>query len=406
MVSNFRVLRRDVVDRICSSRTAHPYLTGQALLYSGNRANVSVRHEPRAVGASTYSFPRILALVLTILFSYSSWPLRTLALIGFGVAALSFVLGGVYLVLGLLTETRVEGWTTLVVLLAVFNGFTIGLLSMLGEYVVRTLNAVSAQDTYHVRRRVSRMTDHFLVIGAQRCGTTYLRTLLDEHPSIVMATPARPEPKVFLDDDVVRRGLEWYDATWFAGARRRGAARREVHQLPRGAGVDRPGARRARQPPDPRAAARPGGPRGLQLAAEHRARAGDPGPGHRTDRQPATDPSAWDPAVTSVSPYAYLERGRYAEHLRPWHEAFGDRVRVQFLEDQLVRPEEIAETYRWLGVDADVRPPSLGEQVNGSTETAPPLGSELRARLRDWFAESDQDLAGLLGRPVPWPTAT
>ncbi len=156
VVSNFRVLRRDVVDRICSSRTAHPYLTGQALLYSGNRANVSVRHEPRAVGASTYSFPRILALVLTILFSYSSWPLRTLALIGFGVAALSFVLGGVYLVLGLLTETRVEGWTTLVVLLAVFNGFTIGLLSMLGEYVVRTLNAVSAQDTYHVRRRVSR----------------------------------------------------------------------------------------------------------------------------------------------------------------------------------------------------------------------------------------------------------
>ena len=156
VVSNFRVLRRDVVDRICSSRTAHPYLTGQALLYSGNRANVSVRHEPRAVGASTYSFARILALVLTILFSYSSWPLRTLALIGFGVAALSFVLGGVYLVLGLLTETRVEGWTTLVVLLAVFNGFTIGLLSMLGEYVVRTLNAVSAQDTYHVRRRVSR----------------------------------------------------------------------------------------------------------------------------------------------------------------------------------------------------------------------------------------------------------
>ena len=156
VVSNFRVLRRDVVDRIISSRTAHPYLTGQALLYSSNRANVSVRHEPRAVGASTYSLARILALVLTILFSYSSWPLRTLALVGFGVAALSFLLGGVYLVLGLLTESRVEGWTTLVVLLAVFNGFTIGLLSMLGEYVVRTLNAVSAQDTYHVRRRVTR----------------------------------------------------------------------------------------------------------------------------------------------------------------------------------------------------------------------------------------------------------
>ena len=92
------------------------------------------------------------------------------------------MLGGVYLVLGLLTETRVEGWTTLVVLLAVFNGFTIGLLSMLGEYVVRTLNAVSAQDTYHVRAPGLPVTDHFLVIGAQRCGTTYLRTAARRAP--------------------------------------------------------------------------------------------------------------------------------------------------------------------------------------------------------------------------------
>ena len=44
-------------------------------------------------------------------------------------------------------------------LLSVFNGVTIALLSMLGEYVVRTLNAVSAQETYHVVERVSR-ADH------------------------------------------------------------------------------------------------------------------------------------------------------------------------------------------------------------------------------------------------------
>ena len=45
--------------------------------------------------------------------------------------------------------------TDIAVLLSVFNGVTIALLSMLGEYVVRTLNAVSAHDTYHVVERVS-----------------------------------------------------------------------------------------------------------------------------------------------------------------------------------------------------------------------------------------------------------
>lgn len=155
-VSNFRVLRRDVVERICASRTAHPYITGQALLYSSNRANVLVRHDVRAEGKSTYSIGRIVRLVVTIMFSYSSFPLRAAALVGFLIAVLAFLLGAVYLVRGIFVQAPIPGWTTLVVLLAFFNGVTIALLSMLGEYVVRTLNSINAQDTYHVRERVPR----------------------------------------------------------------------------------------------------------------------------------------------------------------------------------------------------------------------------------------------------------
>ncbi len=155
VVSNFRILRRDVVDRICASRTAYPYITGQALLYSSNRAHTTVRHEPRRVGRTTYNPLRIARLVTTILFSYSSFPLRLAAVGGFVVSVASFVIGVVYLLLGLFNGTRVQGWTTLIVLLAFFNGVTIALLSMLGEYVVRTLNAVSAHEPYHVVERVS-----------------------------------------------------------------------------------------------------------------------------------------------------------------------------------------------------------------------------------------------------------
>jgi len=154
-VTNFRLLRRDVVDRICASRTAHPYVTGQALLYSSNRSNADVRHAQRASGKSAYGGLRILRLVFTILFSYSSFPLRLAAAVGFAISAVSFVLGAVYLLKGAFGHTHVQGWTTTVVLLAIFNGFTIALLSMLGEYVVRTLNAVSAHESYHVVERVA-----------------------------------------------------------------------------------------------------------------------------------------------------------------------------------------------------------------------------------------------------------
>ena len=155
-VSNYRILRRDVVERICGSRTAHPYITGQALMYSHSPADVPVRHDPRASGTSNYGFRRIASLVLTILFSYSVFPLRAAAALGFAVAGISFLLGLFYLVRSFFVDTAVPGWTTIAVLLAVLNGVVIMLLSMLGEYVVRTLNAVSAVTTYHVAERVSR----------------------------------------------------------------------------------------------------------------------------------------------------------------------------------------------------------------------------------------------------------
>ena len=289
VVSNFRILRRDVVDRICSSRTAHPYLTGQALLYSGNRANVvgaarAARGRRQHLLVPADPRPRPHDPLQLLLLPAARPGVDRLRRRRPQLRARRRLPGA----RRCSTDTRVEGWTTLVVLLAVFNGFTIGLLSMLGEYVVRTLNAVSAQDTYHVRRRVSRVTDYFLVVGAQRCGTTYLRTLLDEHPSIVMATPSQPEPKVFLDDDVVRRGLEWYDATWFAGAPAgalRGEKSTSYLEVPalRSTGCAPCSGTRwiLVQLRDPVARAV------SNWRFEHRARAGVPGPGHGTDRQPA-----------------------------------------------------------------------------------------------------------------------
>ncbi len=154
VVSNFRILRRDVVDRISESTTTYPYLTGQALMYSHSCANETVRHEPRTIGTSNYSLVRILRLVATILFSYSVFPLRVAALGGFAISVLSFLIGAYYLLHAAFGASRVQGWTTTVVLLAMFNGVVIMLLSMLGEYVVRTLNLVSHAATYHVRETI------------------------------------------------------------------------------------------------------------------------------------------------------------------------------------------------------------------------------------------------------------
>jgi glycosyltransferase involved in cell wall biosynthesis len=153
-VSNFRLLHRDVVQRILDSGNTYPYITGQALLNSASPGNADVRHLPRAGGQSTYSFRKIVSLVLRIMFSYSSAPLRLMAGLGAVVAFSSFAIGVIYLIHGMFSDSRVEGWTTVVVLLAFLNGVAIAMLSMLGEYMVRTLRQVSDHRSYLVADKV------------------------------------------------------------------------------------------------------------------------------------------------------------------------------------------------------------------------------------------------------------
>src|SRR5258708_4853167 len=59
--------------------------------------------------------------------------------------------------------------------------------------------------------------DPFFIIGAQRSGTTYLYELLDEHSSVSMAKPKRPEPKWFLDPQKIKQGAKAWREPFFRG---------------------------------------------------------------------------------------------------------------------------------------------------------------------------------------------
>lgn len=154
ILSNFRLMHRDVVDRVCAYRGPFPYIPGLCLRFSGRRANAMVEHHPRRSGSSNYNWRRILTLVSTILFNYSSFPLRLVAALGIFTAIVSLLLGLYYLAEGIFGGARVPGWTTLVVMLAFFNGMTMLMLAMLGEYVVRIINQLTIADPYFVRRTI------------------------------------------------------------------------------------------------------------------------------------------------------------------------------------------------------------------------------------------------------------
>lgn len=248
------------------------------------------------------------------------------------------------------------------------------------------------------------MTRHLIIIGGQRCGTTYLSSLLADHPQIAMAQPSPPEPKVFLFDDVLVGGRVGYLEAWFSHAGDAAVlGEKSTSYIERPDAIER--VRRVLGDSDD-----------LLILAQVR----DPvaravsnwafTSGFGLEERPLAvaltenlaGPREWDPALTSVSPYAYLERGHYAEWLRPWLDTFGDAVRIQTLEDLLACEDTLPGLYRRLGVDAAHRPAELGSRVNASDAAEHRIDVSLTARLRDYFSDHDDALAALLGRPVPW----
>ena len=257
----------------------------------------------------------------------------------------------------------------------------------------------------HALRRVSaggRPLPDFLVIGAQKAGTTSLLEYLCQHPAV--RPPVRKEVH-FLDHEF-GRGPGWYRAHF--ERRRAGTVTGEAtpyylfHPLAAGRAAEVvPDARLIvllRDPID-RAFSQHNHERVLgfetlgfeaALAAEAERLAGEEeriltGSGYRS---------------FSHQHHAYLARGRYAGQLEGWLARF-DRGRILVLaaEELFADPRRIAvEAQQFLGLP--LRPPRDVSPRNARSYA--PIDPALRERLRSEFAADNRRLYELVGRDFGW----
>ena len=245
------------------------------------------------------------------------------------------------------------------------------------------------------------MIRHLLVIGGQRCGTTSVARMLEAHPEIAMARPAKPEPKVFCDEAASAKGATWYRSTYFPHA--------EPGQL-----LCDKSTSYLEDPAAPaRAAAVLGQAEVVVVLRDPVQRAVSNwrfSTRHGLETRPLdvalsenlAGPAPWDPTRTSVSPFAYLERGRYLEHLEPWLATFPETTHVLFLDELADRPGTVPALWAALGLDPAAGPQRLERAVNGSAGPMPALHDGLRGKVQAYFESSDRALSARLGRALPW----
>ena len=150
-VSAFRVFRTELRDAFANYQGA--FVSVDVLLTWGTTsfASISVRHEQRSIGASNYTFRKLVTHALNMMTGYSILPLQFASVVGFlftlfGLGVLAYVIGR-YIIEG----GSVPGFAFLASIIAVFSGAQLFALGIIGEYLARMHFRMMDRPLYTIR---------------------------------------------------------------------------------------------------------------------------------------------------------------------------------------------------------------------------------------------------------------
>jgi hypothetical protein len=274
------------------------------------------------------------------------------------------------------------------------------------------LSAGRARDAVVLRRRRRNADDRplpdFVILGAQKAGTSSLYARLATHPRVV---PALRKEVHWFDDpradaDPGGRDYRAFFPTTAERATAGPAARTGeatpyylVHPgAPRRAARAAPDAKLIMVLRDPVARAVSGYHHAVRFGHEQRPIEVALDPRFEESIGTPDDVAWWDDHQSPARLRGYLARGRYAEQLARWWEHF-PRERTIVLETPSLRGDEgITRVCEFLDLGGPPPPPPPDRNVGSY---APPPDA-LVARLRDYFTPLDAQLTELLGAGPSW----
>lgn len=153
-LSSFRCVSAFVAQEVVRYAGPYPYIDGLLLQVTQRIGSISVRHEARRAGRSTYTLRRLIRLWLSAWVNFSVLPLRVATVIGFVLAAAGIVALASVAWLWLEQRGPGFGFGWLMAALLIFSGTQLVLLGLIGEYVGRMFLTVNQRPQSVVRETV------------------------------------------------------------------------------------------------------------------------------------------------------------------------------------------------------------------------------------------------------------
>jgi undecaprenyl-phosphate 4-deoxy-4-formamido-L-arabinose transferase len=150
--TTFRAMRRQLAQGVQFYDLNFTYLDGLLAWCTTRIGAVEVEHHQRAVGRSSYSLRKLLALALNLYTNFSLLPLQLVSALGFLTAVSGFGLGLYYVAQHFATNIAVPGFASTIVAVLVLGGVQLLALGVIGEYLGRLHLNVNRKPQYVVRQ--------------------------------------------------------------------------------------------------------------------------------------------------------------------------------------------------------------------------------------------------------------
>lgn len=152
-IGNFIAMKRYVAEEVLNYHNPYPYLDGLLLRTTSNIASVPMQDRKRMAGTSTYTFKKLLSLILNGFTAFSIKPLRIATFIG-TLTSIGGFLFGIYIIVRKLVQPELidAGYSSIMATLLFVGGMIMLLLGICGEYIGRIYICINNSPQYVVRR--------------------------------------------------------------------------------------------------------------------------------------------------------------------------------------------------------------------------------------------------------------
>jgi glycosyltransferase involved in cell wall biosynthesis len=149
----FKLIKAEVIDQIKDIRSPYPYVPALLFFATKDIVMVDVNHGKRLYNDSGFTIGKMYKTFSNLLFNNSSFLLQIIASAGMSISSLSFLGGLFYLIKKVTVGIAVPGWTSLMIVTLFIGGLILFSIGVLGEYLIRIINAIENRPAYLVRKR-------------------------------------------------------------------------------------------------------------------------------------------------------------------------------------------------------------------------------------------------------------